>query len=48
MADSVLNEVAGLQSAALLRKRPRRRCFPVNLQEFLEHLFYRTLLGDSL
>ena len=33
--DSAFNEVAGLQPAALLQRRPRRRCFPVNFVEFL-------------
>ena len=39
---SVFNEVAGLQLAALLQKRPQRRCFPVNSVEYLRTLFYRS------
>ena len=41
-----INEVAGLQPASSLQMRPQRRCFPVNLWNFEEHLSYRTLPGD--
>ena len=37
--DSVFNELAGLQPAALLQKRPRRRYFPVDFVEFLRTPF---------
>ena len=37
--DSVFNEVAGLQLAALLQKRPQLRCFPVNSVEYLRTPF---------
>ena len=33
------NKVAGLSPATLLKKRPWRRCFPVNLAKFLRTLF---------
>ena len=35
------NKVAGLRPAALLKKRVRRRYFPVNFMKSLEQLFYR-------
>ena len=35
-----------LQSAVLLKKKLRFRCFPVNFNEFLKNLFYRAPLGD--
>ena len=37
--DYVFNEVAGLQSAALLKKRPQHSCFPVNFVEILRTPF---------
>ena len=40
------NEVAGLRSATVLKKRLWHRCFPVNLRNFLEHLFYTTPPDD--
>ena len=40
------NKVAGFRAATLLKKRLWHRCFPVNLWNFLEHLFYRTPLSD--
>ena len=51
LKDSVFNEVAGLKSAALLGKRPQRRCFPVNFVEILRirgiiYLFCRAFSGD--
>ena len=39
VADSVFNEVTGLQPAALLQKRSQRRCFRVNLVEYLRKSF---------
>ena len=35
------NKVAGLRSATLLKKRLRRRCFPVNFVKFLRATFYK-------
>ena len=35
VADSVFNEVTGIQPAALLQKKTQRRCFPVNFVECL-------------
>ena len=37
--ESLLNKVAGLRSATLLKKRLRHRCFPVNFAEFLKTPF---------
>ena len=34
------NKVAGLSRATLLKKRPWRRCFPVNFVKFLRTPFY--------
>ena len=45
---SLFDEDAGLQPAALLRKRPQHRCFPVNLPDFKEQIFYRTPPDDCL
>ena len=36
------NDVKGLGPSILLKKRLRRRCFPVNFAKFLRALFYRT------
>ena len=39
----LLNKVAGLWSAVLLKKRLRQRCFPVNFAKlFKNDFFYRT------
>ena len=46
--DSVFNEIAVLQAAALLQKRPRRRCFPVNFVEFLRTPFLKNFSGRLL
>ena len=40
----ILNKVAGLRTATLLKKRLWFRCFPVNFVKFLKHIFYRTPL----
>ena len=37
------NEVAGLRSATVLKKRLWHRCFPVNLRNFVENLFSQNL-----
>ena len=46
--DSVFNEFAGLQPAAILRKRPRSRCFPVNFVWFLRTSFLQNSSGRLL
>ena len=38
----LFNKVAGLWPPTLLQKSLWHRCFPVNLRNFYEHLFYRT------
>ena len=48
LPDSVFNEVAGHQSAALLRKRPPRRCFHVNFVNFLRTPFLKNSSGRVL
>ena len=45
--DSVFNEVAGLQPAALLQVRPQRRYFPVDFAEFLIEFFRATTSESS-
>ena len=41
----ILNKVAGLKPAALLKKRLQHKCFPVNVAKFLRTPFYRTPSG---
>ena len=40
------NKAAGLRPGTLLKKRPWRRCFLVNLEKFLRTSFYRTPPDD--
>ena len=40
------NKVAGVSLKFYLKKRLWHRCFPVNLLNFWEHLFYRKPSGD--
>lgn len=37
------NEVAGIMPVTLLKTRLQHRCFPVDLQNFSEHLLIETL-----
>ena len=39
------NKVAGLRPATLLKKRPWRRCFPVNFAKFLRTTFLQNTSG---
>ena len=48
LPDSVFNEVAGHQPAALLQKRPPHRCFPVNFVDFVRTLFLKNSSGRLL
>ena len=43
-ARAFFNKVAGLRPPALLKKKLRHRCFPVNFVKFRRTLFYRTPL----
>ena len=36
------NKVTGLMAATLLKKRPQRKCFPVNVLKCLKKTFYGT------
>ena len=42
----VFKNLANFRPATSLKKRLQHRCFPVNLLNFQEHLFYRTPPGD--
>ena len=44
----LLNKVAGLRLATLLKKRPWHRCFPVNFAKFLRTLFSQNTSGRLL
>ena len=48
LPDFVFNEVAGHQPAALLQKRPPRRCFPVNFVDLLRTSFLKNSSGRLL
>ena len=44
--EPLFNKVTGLRPATLLKKRLRRRCFPVNFVKFIKIPFYRTPQDD--
>ena len=44
----LLNKVAGLRPATLLKKRFWHRCFPVNFVKFPKRLFLQNTFGDCL
>ena len=47
MLESLLKNVAGLKASNFIKKRPKNRCFPVNIAKFLILLISK-IFGERL